>query len=798
MRLRLLVILSIFPFILHAQNNYDCFYQPSIKSNWKYLGPKNEPDELDNQRFGNVTAISINPKNDQEIFVGSPTGSLFHTTNRGKSWHCLTDQNDLPIIGVNDVLVDYTKQPYHILIATGCSYFWNDAARFGIFKSTDGGKTWQRKKTKEEGIFSDPYFKFTTHKNKIFARASASIISSDDYGDTWKTELQREEEFDGLKFTERNIRYFHYEASQNKIYFGTSQKYTKRGNEPAKLFVLDLATKELEDLSPMLQKSYKTEVKDNGYEAIQILPYENGKLLFAASHFYSREGFIYEYDIKKNKIVDYEVPNASKLSVSLFWYSGHRLNKVNNRIRYLGDVYLHKSIDGGQTYKKLFGYSLGSNNVPHVDVRNMIITKHSADGESDHIYLGTDGGLSFSDDGGKTWENLNGPELQITQIHGVGSSPFTGTISIGTQDNSIISYLPQKNKWIFNIRGDGYDVAYSPNIPKVAYGQYNSRQMARTNNDVVPFSRGMYISAVENANNRKTLVTHPNGDLYFGGQNLFYLEKGKREWKEFKTPLSHRALDIAVSESNPEVIYMSGLWFDLVKSSDGGKTWEKLNDNLIIDGAKQNDRIMSICVSPYDEDRVWVGFGYVGSHQELCKNTIRVIESTDGGKTWQNYSNGLPTYAIQDLVFYKGTYASIFAATDQGVYYKKGAGYKWQRFGDNLPHSLIGELNINYCRGKLLSASYGRGLWETDLPAIDNKNPEIIRREKVLSAPEGEAIALTRDIKLRRRGKLIISCPVHLPKGGKITVCKKKQVSFTEGGKIVNDCGEEIDGIVLE
>lgn len=797
MRLLLACFLIFLSVHLTAQNNYDCFYSPILSTTWDYLGPKNNPDELMHQRFGHISCFSVNPKDSNEIFVGSQTGALFHTYNRGASWTSLTDDNDLPIIGVQDLIVDYSKKPYHILIATGSSAHWYDAPRFGIFKSTDGGKTWLRKKANKKELFSDVYYEFKQHNQLIFARANNHIIQSSDNGNNWRTVVDKNRIVGGISLKERNIRRFHYESTHNKLYFSTSQKYISSGNEAGKLYVLDITTNKVTELTPLLKKAYAAQKKSNGIEAIQITPFQDNKLLFSVSHYNTREGIVYEYDIESEKIVEYNLPNRSSLGISLFWFAGFEFNKVNPLIRYIGDIYVYKSVDGGLNYKRLFGYSLGDNNVPHVDIREIQITKHSADGKSDHIYVGTDGGLSFSNNGGKTWRNLNGPELQLTQFYGIGSSPFSGVVSAGAQDNSIITYSPQEKKWTYNVRGDGYDVAYSKNKPGKAYGQYNARAMGATNNDVVPFSKGMQIGAVENSNNRKTLVTHKNGDLFFGTQSLYHRPNNSKKWKEYKTPLSHNALTLAVSASNPEVIYMSGLWGDLVKTTDGGQNWEKLNDYIVTENGKHSERIMSICVSPYDEDRVWIGLGYVGTYDDLCKNTVRILETNDGGKTWQNATKGLPVFAIQDIVFYEGSYESIFAATEQGVYFKRGTGYKWQRFGENLPNSLIGELNINYCRGKIMAATYGRGLWESDLPPIEKKNPEIIKRAKTLTAPAGEAIALNRNLKLRKRAQLIIDCPVYLPKGGKITVFRKNQVTFTNKGKIINGCDEKISGITL-
>lgn len=794
----LLVLCFLLSFLFaNAQNGYNCFYETNRKANWEYLGPTNGPAELDDQRFGQVACFVINPKDSNEIFIGSPTGSLLHTSNRGQSWKVLTDDCDLPIIGVNDIIVDFNKTPYHILIATGSENEWYDTPDFGIFKSTDGGFSWKRKNEKiRNSIFSPVYYNFIEHRDTIFCLSRKSIVYSADGGENWNPILTDKMVIGGLPLSERELRHFYYEPSERKIYFSNKQKWTSRGNESARLFTVSLVNNEIEELTSKLQQRFKTLKKDNGYEAIQMLPYKPGQLLIAVSHYNSPEMYFYEYNISQKKVIGYEVPNAGKMATSLHWMAGVRLNKINSNVRYLAGVYLYKSTDGGQSYKKLFGYSFGDNGIPHVDIRSMAITKHSNDGESDHIYLGTDGGLSFSDDGGKTFRNLNGASCQLTQFYGLGSSPFNGTISAGSQDNSIMTYIPKTKKWMHNVRGDGYDVAYSQNKPGHAYGQYNVRALYETKNDVVPFGRSMRLIPQMESSNRKTLIAHPNGDLYFAAQSLFHLPKNSKKWVEYKVPQPHKALAIDVSISNPAIIYISSNWGHLYKTNDGGKTWEDISDQLIVEGKKQGARVQSICISPYDPDKVWIGLGYLGAYDKLCRDSYRILESDDGGKTWKNISNGLPLFSVHDIIFYEGSYESLFMATDQGIYFRRGAGYTWQRFSDKLPKSLVGELNINYCRGKLIAATYGRGLWETDLPTIQDKNPMIIRGKKTFTAPEGEALVINQDILVRGRCPITIDCPIYMPKGSKIRVRRKKQIVFTEKGKIINGCGEKWLGIV--
>lgn len=799
MRIGLLIILIFTIIPSYAQNGYTCFEDNFSQKEWQYLGPVNKKSDLAHQRFGHISCISVNPFDTTEIYIGSPTGALIHTNNRGKSWDALTDNCDLPIIGINDILVDYSKKPHHILIATGTENEWYNTATFGVFKSTDGGKTWLRKSKNTSSIFSTVYEKFDTHNENIFVFTKSTIEKSSDFGESWHLLLSGDKMLDNIPFNERHIRYLYFEPNSNKLYFSTKQKWLSKGNESARLFSISLDnSNRLEELTPLLLAAYQSTVSNNGFSAIQILKLSDKELIFYVSHYNSKETICYTYNLMTNRITDYEVPNASNLASSMEWFSGFTINKHNPKIRYLSSILFYRSDDGGQLFKPMFDYSFGDNHVPHADIRSIFIALHSTDGKNDHIYIGTDGGLSFSNNSGQSWVNLNGPSIQLTQFYGLGTSEFNGTISAGSQDNSIITYVPRTNDWIYNVKGDGYDVAYDEQITGRAYGQYNNRIIQYTNNDSVPFNYYLGLPPSGNSNNRKTLVAHSNGDIFFAAQSLFHLPKGKKKWVEYPTPLANKALSIAVSPSNPNVIYMAGLWGDLIKTTDGGKNWDVLTEKIIVNGRAIRSRIMSICISPYNENRLWIGLGYMGSYDNLCGNSGQLLTSSDGGNTWQDASAGLPVFSVQDIEFLEGTNQSIFAATDQGVYFRRANSATWLKYGNNLPKSLIGELEINYCRGKLLAATYGRGLWEIDIPDTNNENPLVLKRKTTFSANDGEAKVIKRNIRLKRKATLLVDCPVYLPKKAKIIVHKKSQISLTKRGKIINGCNEDVPRIVVK
>lgn len=171
-----------------AQNHLPCLQQSEYQSNWKYVGPFNSYDKTENQHFGAISAISVNPNDPMEIFVGANSAGLFHTKNRGTSWECLTDNFIYPIIGVNDIWIDYNKNPYTILISTGAKTVC-DIADFAMLLSKDGGQTWTNHFKEDSTLFVSMSMNKILRdsvRNTFYAFGTRNIIRSKDQGESWE------------------------------------------------------------------------------------------------------------------------------------------------------------------------------------------------------------------------------------------------------------------------------------------------------------------------------------------------------------------------------------------------------------------------------------------------------------------------------------------------------------------------------------------------------------------------------------------------------------------------------------
>ncbi len=119
--------------------------------------------------------------------------------------------------------------------------------------------------------------------------------------------------------------------------------------------------------------------------------------------------------------------------------------------------------------------------------------------------------------------------------------------------------------------------------------------------------------------------------------------------------------------------------------------------------------ITDIAVDPNDENRIWVSFGGYDPG-------YKVFFTSDGGANWQNLgSNCLPNLPVTSIVFQEMSNDRVYIGTDNGVYYRDNIQTDWAYYGNNGPQCIVNDLEINQCAGKLIAATYGRGLWEAPL-----------------------------------------------------------------------------------
>lgn len=116
--------------------------------------------------------------------------------------------------------------------------------------------------------------------------------------------------------------------------------------------------------------------------------------------------------------------------------------------------------------------------------------------------------------------------------------------------------------------------------------------------------------------------------------------------------------------------------------------------------------VNSIAIHPTDPNKVAIA----------TTSTQKVYVSSNGGITWTPYGFDLPNFSAQALTWHDNGEDGLYLGMNYGVYYiDNTTGNSWQPFSNNLPNVIISELEINTVENKIYAATYGRGVWRSNL-----------------------------------------------------------------------------------
>ncbi|MEL6864303.1 MAG: hypothetical protein AAFP19_07790, partial [Bacteroidota bacterium] len=371
----------------------------------------------------------------------------------------------------------------------------------------------------------------------------------------------------------------------------------------------------------------------------------------------------------------------------------------------------------------------------HVDVRFLYTfdgVPNDPNGNQDVIYAGNDGGITMTSDGWN-WIDINGEGLACTNNYGVGITEANSDfIFTGAQDGSINFY--NEGEWYETLPGgDNGDCLIDPVVNTRVYQQYQGalrRTMVTGNNtdwgtSITPPNAQWLYPILMNPNDPNEIfasTTSLQGSLDMGDN-----------WTEISDPNLHpvkRIASLGMSANNDDIIYyaVSGYWWNsnttpsasnsnyggIFRADRSSGSWvvtdvtNNLNFKCIGGECGLGAPISDIAVDPSDEDKVWVTLG-------TFSNGNKVYHSTDGGANWINVSSCLPNIPFSSVVCQGGPNNQVYVGSDFGVFYKDDGMSDWAFYGNGGPRTLVADMEINRCGGKLVVATQGRGLWEVDL-----------------------------------------------------------------------------------
>jgi photosystem II stability/assembly factor-like uncharacterized protein len=680
---------------------------------WSPAGPYGDPSLYG---IGRINCIAFHPKDSLTFYIGFGQGGIWKTTDGGKNYIPIGDK--LPILRISAIAIDpINPETLYISLADfayiGYDLYTADRKRntyygIGIWKSTDGGRNWQQtglKNNLEEGINSINRTIWINPKNtrELVTCGTKGVFKSTNGGDSWNLVLDKISSSIVQDPVNSNI------LMATGVYVAT----TRTGESGIWRSEDAGNTWRLITTGILTTRVQRTEIAHSRTEP---------NIVYAVTCNLNNgfEGFYRSSDggLTWNK----SVFTGNILSTS-FTASGGQgfydlcimVHPTDSKKVYVGGLIIAETSDAGNTWRFATSYSS-----IHPDQHYLTYNPLNKT-----IYLCNDGGLYSTKQiipntsVNQSWKFISNG-VNATSCYRLGVSEDGKRILTGAQDNGM--YLSKPNTpWSSEFGGDGMEGALVDNWV------YGSSQFGYITffdaNDPNKSEKWVFPPSSYSDTGEWTtpfVINKEQGLVTIAGGNVHRVKIGSDN--NLLNPLSNfipnpntrrptLSTALAVPKSNPNTIYVFKKNTPLIKEKsqfyrtlDAGKTWEFYDSDLYSDSY-----ITYLIVDDKNPDRLWATLSNFTAGR-------KILYSSDGGKTWENITYNLPNLPANSVVYQSDEKTNIlYAAMDIGVYYLIEGSNEWKPLMGNLPNVIVHELEINYTTKKLYAATFGRGIWITDL-----------------------------------------------------------------------------------
>ncbi len=723
---------------------------PFMDLHWQFLGPANITG-----RCTDIAVVTPKGKN-YTIYMASASGGLWKTSNEGTTWIPLFDQQASTTIG--DIALD-PSNPDILWVGTGeANIFRSSQTGAGIYKTTDGGKTWQQAGLENTftiaRVVVDP-----TNSNVVYVAASGhewtankerGVYKTTDGGKTWKKVFYVDNMTGAIDLVIDP-------SDPQTLYAAMWQRIRRKWNDPriepgfsnSGIYKTTDGGKNWQPINKGLPPA-----KYRGRIGIDIAA-SNPNVLYAlvdnyetahayesrVTDAYGRPGggvikgaTVYRTDNKGTTWVQVsgQTEEMKKYmeghSATYGWVFGQiRVDPNDENTVYTMGLALNISTDGGKTFKRLRGM--------HGDHHGLWIDPNN----SNYLVNVNDGGMYISYDQGKTWRSFT-DRLHVTQFFNVAydmDKPFhvygsiqdqgsmRGTVDIGRGRDKIpaqdFEYAPGGEGSNHAIDLNNTDIVYSAGF----YGHLNRNDLSKKwlegSKSVYPVVykdkpplRGQWLAPF-------ILSPHNPQIVYLGLQYVFMSRDRGDTWKRISPDLTwndkktmgdipyHTIFTLSESPIKAGLIYAGTDDGRVHVTKDFGKTWTEITTGLA------KDRWISrVVASKYD-----LGTVYLTQNGKRDDDfAVYLWKSTDFGKTWTDISGNIPLGPVNVIREDPIDKNILYAGTDGGVFVTKNGCKRWEVLGD-LPSTYVHDLIIHPRDNIIVIATHGRGMWALDANKVN-------------------------------------------------------------------------------
>lgn len=698
-----------------------------FNNKWTTQGPANIG--------GRISAVAIDPNNNNIIYAGFSNGGIFKTTDNGQSWSPIFDQEVTLSIGA--ICIDPTNSQI-IYVGTGDPDInGNSYIGYGLFKSINGGKTWSNIALNDVRVINEIIIDPTNSKtiyvaamgNPFEVNSNRGVYKSIDSGNSWTKVLYVSDSagISDIALSPRNSNII-YAASYHRIRTAT---YSRPEGPDSRIFrSIDGGQTWL----PIMNGISKTDLSRIAIDVSNSDPnilyarcVKNHELCGNAG--YNMEGLYKSTNggdswLKVN--VDYNSIPCDFLG-GFGWYFGKiAISPDNPNHLYLLAVELWESSDGGISWSNVDGQS---NIGIHADKHILLFDK------SKNIILGTDGGLYKYYRASSEWQDIE--NIPCTQFYRVAIDPNDSQFYYGGAQDNGTSYGNVKsiNNWIHAWGGDGFQTVFHKSYPEFIWyeTQYGSLyRIDRSNGNWDYFTDG--INGTSNWDAPYFASSYNQDTMYFASDAL-YLNTSPivSNWQKISPiltqngPFPNRIIPTVSTMHESPLIRNK-----IIIGTTNGNIWlgNTLNNSYIkINSNLPPGYVTCVKASPFDSNTLYVAY----SNYRNNDNTGYLFKSIDNGQTWKSIaSKDLLSQPINDILILPETNDQIIiAGTVFGVYATIDGGSNWNRLGNNLPIIPVNCLAYNIQKKEIVAGSFARSILTYPIANLTSINEKIIEKEKI-------------------------------------------------------------------
>lgn len=706
---------------------------------------------------GRIADIAIHPSDASTWYVAVGSGGVWKTTNSGTTWKPIFDEEDSYSIGC--VVLD-PSNPEIVWVGTG----ENVGGRHvgfgdGVYKSSDGGSSWKNMGLEDSQhiseIIVDP-----TDSNTVYAAAQGPLWSpggerglfkTTDGGRTWNNILS-DGEWTGVTDVVMDPR------DPEVLYAATWQHHRTvaaviDGGPESGIHKTTDGGAGWTKLTNGLPEG------NVGKIGLTISP-QKPDVIYAAIELDNRKGGVWR---STNRGASWEKrSDAVSGATGPHYYqeleaSPHAFDRI-----YLIDVRMQISDDGGKNFRRM------NEKTKHSD--NHAVAFRPDD--PNYLLVGTDGGLYETFDLAKTWRFVaNLPVTQFYKLAVDDSEPFYNVYG-GTQDNNTQGGPTRTDNvngirnadWFITLWADGHQPAVEPGNPDIVYSEWQQGNLVRTDRTTGGI---VYIQPQpepgdppERFNWDAPILISPHSPtrLYFASQRVWRSDDRGDSWTPISPDLTKNQDRILLpvmgrqwSSTSPwDLVAMSNyntitslaespveeglLWAGtddglLQVSADGGASWTAtpVGD---LPGVPATAFVNDIKADLFDADTAYVCL----DNHKFGDFKPFLMKTTDRGGSWRSIAGDLPNrHLVWRLVQDHIKPTLLFAATEFGIFFTVDGGTKWVELSGGVPTISFRDLVIQRRENDLVGASFGRGFYVLDdYTPLREISDEVLAREATL------------------------------------------------------------------